>query len=83
MKTGEPSTDFAWCFSHGLLHHFQRGADPWCTAFWVPLDADTEEGAMAVKSDLYGQAQFIDGLPLEQQLEIMEAYRGRHRQEKA
>ncbi|MGW1815345.1 hypothetical protein ACWCQM_17530 [Streptomyces sp. NPDC002125] len=62
-------TVFAWCFSHGRLHHFV-GA-PWCTATWALLPGATEEEALTAKAQQYGEATFLDQLPDEQQLALI------------
>ncbi len=59
---------FAWCFSHGRLHRFTNR--PWCTATWVPLTGTTEDDALADKAARFGDAVFIDHLPLEQQAAV-------------
>jgi len=62
---------FAWCFSHGRMHFFAEDQEPWCTATWVPLAAGSEDKALAEKQRRYGDAQFLDQLPLEQQVAII------------
>lgn len=59
---------YAWCFSHGTIHAFAD--DPWCTAQWVRLEGDTEENALADKQARFGEARFLDHLPLEQQAQV-------------
>lgn len=59
-------TFYAWCFSHGRLHHFTN--DPWCTAIWTRLNGDTEAEAVANKEARYGDAQFVHQLSAEQQI---------------
>ena len=49
---------YAWCFSHGTMHFFRAGKDPWCTAFWVYVTGETEIEALINKADTYGDAQF-------------------------
>jgi len=66
MLTPDQS-EFAWCFSHGRLHHRRD----WCTAFWVPLDGQTEGEAVAEKQARFGAAQFLHQLPADTQLEVM------------
>ncbi|GGQ85037.1 hypothetical protein GCM10010216_53550 [Streptomyces flaveolus] len=66
------SSWYAWCFDHGVLHTFTHGAEPWCTAAWVPLAADTAEEAAEAKQAAYGDALSLDGLPLEEQLDVLE-----------
>ncbi|MGW0603967.1 hypothetical protein [Streptomyces sp. NPDC002640] len=60
---------FAWCFSHGRLHHFV--GEPWCTATWASLAGATEEEALSAKAQQYGEATFLDQLPNEQQLALI------------
>lgn len=67
------TTTFAWCFSHGRLHHF--GDEPWCTATWAVLPGTTEAEALAVKEQLYGNAEFLHQLPDEQQIALIDAHR--------
>lgn len=71
-----PDIWFAWCFSHGRLHTFHPSAgDPlgaWCGALWTRLNGTDEEAAVADKQARYGDAQFIDHLPLDEQLAIHE-----------
>ncbi|MFJ4741209.1 hypothetical protein [Streptomyces sp. NPDC088775] len=62
-------TVFAWCFSHGRLHHFV--GEPWCTATWALLSGSTEEEALAAKTQRYGEATFLHQLPDEQQLALI------------
>jgi hypothetical protein len=62
--------NYAWCFSHGRLHHFAGHA--WCTATWTPLTGTSEAEALADKHNRYGDAQFLDQLPLEQQYELID-----------
>jgi hypothetical protein len=63
-------TFYAWCFSHGALHHFNE--TPWCTATWVAFTAATETDALAAKEHAYGDARFLHELPTEQQLDVIE-----------
>lgn len=56
----------AWCFDHGLLHHFGEDGE-WCTAAWVLLTGDTDEEALKQKDLIWGSAQFFDQLPLDRQ----------------
>ncbi|WP_127468743.1 hypothetical protein [Streptomyces sp. B27] len=63
---------YAWCFSHGVLHTFPAGDIPWCTAVWVAFTAATEAEALASKHAAYGDAQFLDGLPVDKQIEVIE-----------
>ncbi|MGX1129929.1 hypothetical protein RKD49_002119 [Streptomyces glaucescens] len=63
--------EWVWCFSHGRLHHFAPGDEPWCTATWTRLDGATEHDALADKQARYGEAQFIHQLPDEQQLQLI------------
>lgn len=63
---------YAWCFSHGTMHRFQPGTEPWCTATWVAFTETTEPGAHAAKQYAYGDARFLDELSIEKQLEVIE-----------
>jgi hypothetical protein len=63
---------FAWCFDHGTMHHFPEGDEPWCSAAWVAFTATTETDAVEAKQAAYGDVQYLDELPGEQQLEIIE-----------
>lgn len=63
---------YAWCFSHGTMHHFTEGDTPWCTAAWVVFTAITEEEAVESKQAAYGTARFLHDLPASQQLEVIE-----------
>ncbi|MFJ8690199.1 hypothetical protein [Micromonospora wenchangensis] len=78
----DPTTTYAWCFSHGRMHTFVPSAEypdgAWCTAEWMPLDGDTEVAALADKHARYGDAQFIHHLPFEAQVQISEAWSARH-----
>jgi hypothetical protein len=67
------STTYAWCFDHGTLHRLLAPEKPWCTAAWVPLHATSEEEAMEAKQHAYGDARFLDELPRDKQLEVIEA----------
>ncbi|WP_445520408.1 hypothetical protein [Streptomyces sp. NEAU-174] len=67
------TTTFAWCFSHGRLHHFDD--EPWCTATWAVLPGTTEAEALAVKEEWYGDAEFLHQLPDEQQIALIDAHR--------
>lgn len=60
---------YAWCFSHGRLHHFNT--TPWCTATWTRLNGTTETEALADKHDRYGGAQFLHQLSGDQQLDLI------------
>lgn len=62
---------YAWCFSHGRMHTFPVGREPWCTAWWVPLAGNTEQAALAEKRNRYGDAQFMHHLSVEQQAAIV------------
>lgn len=62
---------FAWCFSHGTMHHFPAGEEPWCTASWVWLAGLTREQAEASKQAAYGDARFLHELPAREQLAII------------
>jgi hypothetical protein len=66
-------TRFAWCFSHGAMHRFPAGDKPWCTAAWIAFTATTETDAVEAKQAAYGDARFLNELPGEQQLEVIEA----------
>ncbi|WP_369383219.1 hypothetical protein [Streptomyces sp. cg36] len=66
--TDAPDT-YAFCFSHGDLHVF-RG-EPWCTAAWVTLSGSTRDEALQDKRHRFGEARFVDGLSLEQQVEVL------------
>lgn len=66
---------YAWCFSHGRLHDFH--GEPWCTADWVAFVAPSEEGAHEAKIAAYGDARFLNGLPVAQQIEVLEIVEGR------
>lgn len=63
---------YAWCWSHGALHKFPAGQDPWCTATWVWLDGTVEEDALTDKQARYGDARFLHQLPADQQLAIIQ-----------
>lgn len=70
---------YGWCFDHGRLHAFLETEGAWCTAAWVPLDASTEEEALAQKQLVWGEALFFDQLPLDRQggvIAMSEARRG-------
>lgn len=62
---------YAWCFSHGTLHYFRAGQEPWCTTTWMPIDGSTEDEALAAKQQQYGDAQFLHDLPAEQQITLI------------
>lgn len=66
-----PKTTYAWCFSHGLLHTFPAGTDPWCTGNWVPFSARSEAEALEGKTMSYGDAVFFDDLTGDQKLEVL------------
>lgn len=70
------ATTYAWCFSHGRMHAFGRDG-AWCTAEWIDLGAGSESEAERKKKDRFGDARFIDELPLEGQVAVMEQIRGR------
>lgn len=61
---------YAWCFSHGVMHHFTD--TPWCTATWVAFTPSTEQTALEAKQHAYGDARFLHELPAEQQLDVIE-----------
>ncbi|MYT20086.1 hypothetical protein GTW69_07255 [Streptomyces sp. SID7760] len=63
------TTAFAWCFSHGRLHHFL--GEPWCTAAWALLPGATEGEALAAKTQRYGEATFLHQLPDDQHLALI------------
>lgn len=63
------STLYAWCFDHGGIHRF--AGEPWCAARWAPLAGNTEDEALADKAARFGDAFFIDQLPIEQQLALI------------
>jgi len=63
---------YAWCFSHGVLHTFREGDTPWCTGLWIAFTATTKAEALASKHAIYGDTQFLDGLPVEKQIEVIE-----------
>ncbi|WP_225825639.1 hypothetical protein [Streptomyces naphthomycinicus] len=65
----------AWCFDHGMLHHFT--GEPWCTARWVAFTATTETDALDAKQHAYGDARFLHELPAQQQLDVIEIRRAR------
>lgn len=67
-----PKTIYAWCFSHGLLHTFPGGTDPWCLAHWVPFSVRSETEAMEAKVAAFGDAVFFDDLPHDLKLEVLE-----------
>ena len=69
--TDQPMT-FAWCFSHGTMHRFKTGTEPWCTASWVGFTAPTEEVAQEAKRYAYGDARFLHDLPVERQMEVIQ-----------
>lgn len=71
------TTIYAWCFSHGMLHHFLVGDTPWCTATWIAFTATTELDAHAAKRAAYGEAEFLHQLPVDQQMEIIETAEAR------
>lgn len=78
MRDPIAPTWYAWCFSHGRLHTFvPRGEaespdGAWCTADWSRLAGASEGEALADKQDRYGDAQFLDHLPLEVQVAVMD-----------
>lgn len=63
---------FAWCFSHGTMHRFNAGDEPWCTASWVAFTATTIEDANEAKQAAYGDARFLHDLPADKQIEVIE-----------
>ncbi|MER5890517.1 hypothetical protein ABT160_42390 [Streptomyces sp. NPDC001941] len=69
----ENGSSYAWCFSHGRLHVFQAGQDPWCTAEWVTVQGATREAALAAKAEHFGDAQFFDELPAGQHHALINA----------
>jgi hypothetical protein len=64
------TTVYAWCFSHGRLHHFAD--DFWCTATWARLAGSTEAEALADKQARFGTAEFLHQLPAEQQMHLID-----------
>jgi len=70
-------TAYAWCFDHGVMHRFHVGDEPWCTARWVAFTATTAEEAHAAKTEAYGDAYFLDQLPADKQLEVIETSQAR------
>jgi len=62
----------AWCFSHGRMHTFDADETPWCTASWVAFAVTGELQALEAKQAAYGGARFLNELPVEKQLEVME-----------
>lgn len=64
------TTRYAWCFDHGRLHAF-KPESPWCTARWVWLDGGDDVLATQDKRLRYGDAQFLDQLPADEQLAII------------
>ncbi|MFY1686391.1 hypothetical protein [Plantactinospora sp. WMMB782] len=71
----DPTTTYAWCFSHGRMHKFVAPEGPWCSASWLPLGED-EEAAYSAKAARVGDAQFMDDLPLEVQVEVVDECAG-------
>ncbi|MGW7688797.1 hypothetical protein ACWGMA_07875 [Streptomyces asiaticus] len=67
------TTTYAWCFSHGRLHHFDD--EPWCTATWAILPGATEDEAMTAKEEHYGNVEFLHQLPDDQQIALIDAHR--------
>ncbi|KQX27544.1 hypothetical protein ASD97_24910 [Streptomyces sp. Root63] len=63
---------YAWCFSHGATHTFPTGTAPWCTGLWIAFTATTEAETLASKCAHYGEAQYLDELPVEKQIEVIE-----------
>lgn len=63
---------YAWCFSHGALHTFPVDHTPWCTAVWIAFTATNEAEALTSKHAIYGDAQFLDELPVEKRIEVIE-----------
>lgn len=67
---------YAWCFSHGTMHTF--GVDgAWCTADWVDLGTSNEASAERIKQDHFGDARFMNDLPIEAQEAVIEQVRER------
>lgn len=64
---------FAWCWSHGAMHKFPAGQEPWCTAQWTWLDGPDEPAALADKEQRYGDARFLHQLPGDVQLTVIDA----------
>jgi hypothetical protein len=75
------ATWYAWCFSHGRLHHFTPSSEypdgAWCTAHWSRLNGTSEDEALADKSARYGDTQFLDALPLDVQVAVIDETRPR------
>lgn len=73
---------YAWCFSHGRMHFFRPSREypdgAWCTAFWVPLNGDTEEAALADKRARFTDARFDHELAPERRAEVFEAHAARN-----
>jgi hypothetical protein len=66
-------TTYAWCFDHGRLHVFPADKDPWCTAAWIIIAATTKEQAIEAKRAAYGEVRFLDELPANERMKIIEA----------
>ncbi len=66
-----PKITYAWCFDHGIMHRFNVGDEPWCTARWVAFTATTAGEAQAAKTEAYGAAYFLSQLPADKQLEVI------------
>lgn len=64
---------YAWCFSHGVLHHFPASSTPWCSATWAWLAGESSEDALAAKTARFGEARFLDALPPTDQLALLGA----------
>jgi hypothetical protein len=71
-------TIYTWCFSHGTMHTFGV-VGAWCTADWIDLGANSEESARRIKRAHFGDARFINDLPLEGQEAVMEQVREREK----
>ncbi|MEV7675158.1 hypothetical protein [Streptomyces sp. NPDC088752] len=59
------------------MHRYRTTDGPWCTAHWVELEATTTTEALDDKERKYKHARFLDELPGEQQMEIIDATRDR------
>lgn len=62
----------AWCFSHGRMHTFDGINGAWCTANWVDMGTAYLAVAEDRKRAHFGDARFMDELPLEAQEAVIE-----------
>jgi hypothetical protein len=69
----------AWCFSHGRMHTFDSLNGAWCTASWVDLGTRYAAVAEQRKRDHFGDARFMDELPLEAQVAVIEQVQEREK----